>query len=74
MRRYKMTERYVNSIFEKQSERDMKDLIHSYATENGLSTQNIDSLIAGEQEYCFHDPYGGLRYSRGQIINILKQL
>ena len=67
-------EKYINSIFEKQTEQLMKDLVLSYARENGEDTSNIDKIIAEEEEFCTLDPWDCPRYSRGQIRNILNKL
>jgi len=67
-------ENYINSIFEKQSEQDIKELIYSYCKENGLDSSEIDKLIKKEEEFCTRDAWDGLRYSRGQIRDILTQL
>lgn len=67
-------ENYINSIFEKQSETDIKTLIQSYGTENGIDTTRIDEILKSEENFCAVDPWGGLRYNRGQIRSMLNQL
>lgn len=67
-------ENYINSIFEKQSEQPIKDLIYSYCKETGEDISNIDKLIKAEEEFCTRDPWDCIRYNRGQIRNILKNL
>ena len=66
-------ENYINSIFEKQSEQDIKTLIQSYCTENGLDSTGLDEILKNEEEFCSLDNWGGLRYSRGQIKDMLNQ-
>jgi len=67
-------EKYINNIFTRQTESLLKDLIHSYASENGLDGSNIENLIKEQEQYCTTDPWGCLRYNRNQIRNILIQL
>jgi len=67
-------EKYIESIFEKQTEQLMKDLIFSYAKENGEDISNIDKIVADQEEFCTVDPWDCLRYSRGQIREMLNKL
>lgn len=67
-------ESYINSIFEKQSEQSMHELLTSFARENGHEVNKVDTAIEQEQENCSQDLWGGLRYSRGQIKNMLQQI
>lgn len=67
-------ENYINSIFEKQSETEIKTLIQSYGREQGLNTERAEQLLKEEEEFCATDNWGGLRYSRAQIKRILEQI
>lgn len=67
-------EKYINSIFEKQSEQPIKELILSYARESGEDISKIDKIIAEEEEFCTVDHWDCLRYSRGQIKEMLNKL
>jgi len=66
-------EKYINSIFEKQSEQNIKDLIYSYCKENGLDSTGLEEILKNEEELCYRDSWNCLRYSRGQIKDILNQ-
>ena len=67
-------ENYINNIFNRQSETEIKDLLYSFCNENGGDIHEIDNAIEKAQEFKTVDLWGGDRYNREGINIMLNHL
>ena len=68
------TEKYINNIFERQSETEIKDLLYNLCNENGGNIHEIDEAINKAQEFKTIDFWGCDRYNRAGIKIMLNHL
>lgn len=67
-------DKYVNNIFERQTEQEIKDQLYNFCNENGGDIHEIDEAINKAQEFKTVDFWGGDRYNREGIKIMLNHL
>ena len=67
-------EKYTESIFNRQSENEIENLLYSFCCENGYSGLTINEAINVGKEYSTIDHWGCIRYNRKGINKMLEYM